>query len=68
MANGPIGILSAAVYPSPRPDLPHLAVLFDPSGNVSAAVPMASEREAYLHIEQAMQKAAEIIDQPLHEL
>ena len=68
MAHGPIGIISAAVYPSPRPDLPHLAVLFDPDGSVSAAVPMATEREAFLHVERAMQKAAELISQPLHEL
>ena len=68
MAHGPIGIISAAVYPSPRPDLPHLAVLFDLDGQVSAALPMATEQEALLHVERAMQKAAEIVQQPLHEL
>ncbi len=68
MAHGPLGIISAAVYPSPRPDLPHLAVLFGPDGQVSAAFPMATEQEALRHIEQAMQKAAEITDKPLHEL
>jgi hypothetical protein len=60
MANGPIGIVSAAVYPIPRPDLPHLAVLFDPRGKISAAIPMA-EQEAYAHVEQAMQKAATLL-------
>ena len=68
MANGPIGIVSAAVYPSPRPDLPHLAVLFDPDGKVSAAVPMATEQEAYEHVEQAMRKAASLLNAPLHEI
>ena len=68
MANGPIGIISAAVYPSPRPDLPHLAVMFEPNGTVLAAVPMATEHEATLHVEQAMRKAAEMLEQPLHEL
>ncbi len=68
MANGPIGIISATVYPSPRPDLPHLAVLFDPGGKVLAAHPMATEAEALLHIETAMRKAADVTGQPLHEL
>lgn len=68
MAHGPLGIISAAVYASPRPDLPHLAVLFAPDGQVSAAFPMATEQEALLHIERAMQKAAEVTGQPLHEL
>ncbi len=68
MANGPIGILSAAVYPSPRPDLPHLAVLFEPSGAVLSAVPMATEQEALLHVEQAMQEAAKLLGEPVHEL
>ncbi len=68
MANGPIGIISAAVYPSPRPDLPHLAVMFEPSGNVLTAVPMASEAEAYKHVEEAMKKAADLLVEPLHEL
>lgn len=68
MANGPIGIISAAVYPSPRPDLPHLAVMFEPSGGVLAAVPMATEEEATRHVEEAMRKAAETFHKPLHEL
>ncbi len=68
MAHGPIGIVSAAVYPSPRPDLPHLAVLFEPSGAVLTAIPMATEEEAHRHVEQAMRKAAEIVQAPLHEL
>jgi len=68
MANGPIGIISAAVYPSPRPDLPHLAVMFEPSGAVLAAVPMPSEEEAARHCEEAMRRAAETFHQPLHEL
>jgi len=68
MAHGPIGIISAAVYPSPRPDLPHLAVMFSPDGKVLAAHPMATEEEALLHIRDAMQQAAEITEKPLHEL
>ncbi len=68
MANGPIGILSAAVYPSPRPDLPHLAVLFEPSGAVLSAVPMASEQEALLHVEQAMREASRLLGEPVHEI
>ncbi len=68
MAHGPIGILSAAVYPSPRPDLPHLAVLFEPSGAVLSAVPMATEQEALLHVEQAMREAAALLGEPVHEL
>ena len=68
MANGPIGIISAAVYPSPRPDLPHLAVLFEPSGGVLAAIPMATEEEAIRHIEQAMRTAADMAQAPLHAL
>ena len=68
MAHGPIGIVSAAVYPSPRPDLPHLAVMFEPNGSVLAAVPMATEQEATLHVERAMQKAAALLEEPLHEL
>ena len=68
MANGPIGILSAAVYPSPRPDLPHLAVLFEPSGAVLSAVPMATEQEALRHVEQAMHEAAALLGEPVQEL
>ena len=68
MANGPIGVVSAAVYPSPRPDLPHLAVIFEPSGAVLAAVPMATEQEAHAHVERAMHKAADVLAIPLHEV
>ena len=68
MANGPIGLVSAAVYPSPRPDLPHLAVIFEPSGAVLAAVPMATEEAALAHVERAMHEAADVLAVPLHEV